>query len=248
VTGAGAEADTADDAILETRDLTRVVGDRTIVAGVTFAVERGTVAAITGPSGSGKSSILRLLVRLDEPTDGDVLLDGRDYRRIPPTELRRRAGLVLQTPFLFAGTVADNVRFGPAQRGERLSDVEVDDLLGRMGLRGFGERTVDRLSGGEAQRVSLARTLANRPEVLLLDEPTSALDEAARAEVEEVVRSTIADRDLTCLIVTHDQAQAERLGERILLVEAGRLVGDRRPVRGRRGRSAGATRAAPARG
>lgn len=213
--------------MLEARGLSRLAGDRAIVAEVSFGLEQGTVTALTGPSGSGKSSLLRLLVRLDEPTGGTVLLDGADYRNLPPPVLRRRVGLVLQTPFLFAGTVADNVRFGPAQRGERLSDADVDGLLARMGLAGFGERTVDRLSGGEAQRVSLARTLANRPEVLLLDEPTSALDESARGEVEDVVRATIADRELTCLIVTHDPAQAERLAGRILSIDRGRLVGDR---------------------
>lgn len=213
--------------MLESRGLSRLAGDRAIVAEVSFGLEQGTVTALTGPSGSGKSSLLRLLVRLDEPTGGTVLLDGADYRNLPPPVLRRRVGLVLQTPFLFAGTVADNVRFGPAQRGERLSDADVDGLLARMGLAGFGERTVDRLSGGEAQRVSLARTLANRPEVLLLDEPTSALDESARGEVEDVVRATIADRELTCLIVTHDPAQAERLAGRILSIDRGRLVGDR---------------------
>ena len=213
--------------MLEARGLSRLAGDRAIVAEVSFGLEQGTVTALTGPSGSGKSSLLRLLVRLDEPTGGTVLLDGADYRNLPPPVLRRRVGLVLQTPFLFAGTVADNVRFGPAQRGERLSDADVDGLLARMGLAAFGERTVDRLSGGEAQRVSLARTLANRPEVLLLDEPTSALDESARGEVEDVVRATIADRELTCLIVTHDPAQAERLAGRILSIDRGRLVGDR---------------------
>ncbi|HEU4673427.1 MAG TPA: ATP-binding cassette domain-containing protein [Candidatus Limnocylindrales bacterium] len=224
--GTGAHG-TSRPTVLEARGLSRLAGDRAIVAEVSFGLEQGTVTALTGPSGSGKSSLLRLLVRLDEPTGGTVLLDGADYRNLPPPVLRRRVGLVLQTPFLFAGTVADNVRFGPAQRGERLSDADVDGLLARMGLAGFGERTVDRLSGGEAQRVSLARTLANRPEVLLLDEPTSALDESARGEVEDVVRATIADRELTCLIVTHDPAQAERLAGRILSIDRGRLVGDR---------------------
>jgi putative ABC transport system ATP-binding protein len=215
------------ESFLAARGLTRVVGERTIVDHVTFDVAQGSVTAITGPSGSGKSSLLRLIDRLDEPTSGTVLVDGTDYRTIRPRELRRRLGFVLQTPYLFPGTVADNVRFGPAQRGERLGDDRIERLLGRMGLAGYGDRTVDRLSGGEAQRVSLARTLANRPDVLLLDEPTSALDEASKREVEAILRSLVADASLTCLIVTHDPAQAERLAERVLSMEAGRLVDDR---------------------
>jgi len=228
----------SDPPLLDVRSLSRVVGGRAIVDDVSFAIERGSVTAITGASGSGKSSLLRLLDRLDEPTAGTVLLEGTDYRSIPPRELRRRLGFVLQTPFLFPGTVADNVRFGPAQRGEHLDDERIERLLGRMGLSGYGGRTVDRLSGGEAQRVSLARTLANRPDALLLDEPTNALDDASKREVEAIVRSLVADRSLTCLIVTHDPSQAERLAERVLVLDSGRLVDDRRsraPARGRRG-------------
>ena len=133
--------------------------------------------AVIGPSGSGKSSFLRLLNRLDEPTAGTVYLDGKDYRDIPPRQLRRWIGMVTQTAFLFPGTVADNLQYGPRQQGKDLSEKEIDALLDQVGLTNQARSDVSHLSGGEAQRVSVARALANSPQVLLLDEPTSALDD-----------------------------------------------------------------------
>jgi putative ABC transport system ATP-binding protein len=204
--------------------LSRAVNDVPIVNEVSFEAARGEVLAIVGPSGSGKSSLLRLLNRLDEPTGGTVYLDGCDYRELSPRELRRRVGMVMQRPFLFPGTVAANLQFGPAQRGENLDDAAVEALLARVELAGFGGRTVEKLSGGEAQRVSLARALANRPEVLLLDEPTASLDETLARHVEEVVSGVIRDGNLTCLFVTHDRAQARRIADRVLVVEHGSVV------------------------
>lgn len=213
-----------DTPVLSTDGLTRVVEGRALVDGVSIEVRRGEVVAITGPSGSGKTSLLRLLNRLDEPTSGQVYLDGRDYREIPPRELRRRLGMLLQRPFLFPGTVAKNIAFGPQAHGEGLADESIAELLDSVGLPGYAERDVGRLSGGEAQRVSLARTLANRPEVLLLDEPTSALDEAAQLGVEELICRIIDAQGLTCVIVTHDREQAKRMAGRAILLEAGRVV------------------------
>lgn len=209
---------------LETRDLGRRVGDIDLVVGVNLQVRRGDVLAVVGPSGAGKSSFLRLLNRLDEPTAGTVFLEGQDYREIPPRELRRRVGMVMQQAYLFPGTVAENLRFGPQQRGESLSDDRLAQLLSRVGLEGYQARNVSRLSGGEAQRVSLARTLANRPEVLLLDEPTSSLDDASEQDVEDLIRQILSDGNLTCLIVTHDMDQAARLARSAALFEDGRLI------------------------
>jgi putative ABC transport system ATP-binding protein len=125
---------------------------------------------------------------------------------------------------LFPGDVAVNLRFGPAQRGEVLPDEEVARLLENVGLPGFSAREVSVLSGGEQQRVSLARALANRPEVLLLDEPTSALDEASKLGIEELIVSLVHERSLTCVMVTHDRGQARRMCKRVILLDAGRLV------------------------
>jgi putative ABC transport system ATP-binding protein len=200
------------------------VDSRAIVNEITVDVRRGEVLAVVGPSGSGKSSFLRLLNRLDEPTSGTVFLEGTDYRQIMPRELRRRVGMVTQHPFLFPGTAADNLRYGPRQRGQTLSDADAEALLTRVGLPGYGSRDVTNLSGGEAQRISLARSLANSPEILLMDEPTSALDESSKLGVESLIREVIGNSKLTCVIVTHDTAQAARLADRAMILDAGRIV------------------------
>ena len=179
---------------------------------------------VVGASGSGKSSFLRLLNRLDEPTSGTVYLNDQDYRQIQPKTLRQRVGMVTQRPFLFPGNVASNLRFGPAQRGETLPDSEIASLLERVGLPGFAARNVANLSGGEQQRVSLARSLANQPEILLLDEPTSALDEQAKVGIEELIRKLLSENCLTFVLVTHDRDQARRMCHRVAFIEAGKLV------------------------
>ena len=199
---------------------------KVLIDNISIRVQQGEVLAVIGPSGAGKSSFLRLINRLDEPTSGTVYLRGDDYRQISPRELRRRVGMVLQSAYLFPGTVAENLRYGPRQRGEELTAAEVDELLKQVGLEKFADRDVSNLSGGEAQRVSLARALANKPEVLLLDEPTSALDSRAEREIETLLARVLHDQQLTALIVTHDTGQAERMASRAILINAGRLILD----------------------
>jgi putative ABC transport system ATP-binding protein len=210
---------------LTTVHLTRDVGSLKLVDDIGVEVRPGEVLAIVGPSGSGKSSLLRLLNRLDEPTSGTVFFQNMDYREIPPRELRRKVGMVTQRPFLFPGTVYENVSFGPRQRGEEFSPPQAEELLKRVGLGGYAARDVTNLSGGEAQRISLARALANSPIVLLLDEPTSSLDEESKAEVESLIRDIIRETHLTCIVVTHDTAQAARMATRLMRLEGGRVTG-----------------------
>ena len=209
---------------LETRNLSRAVVDKVLVRDISVQVQKGEVLAVVGPSGAGKSSFLRLLNRLDEATGGSVLLDGEDYRDIAPRELRRRVGMVMQMAYLFPGTVAANIAFGPLQRHETMSREQTKTLLDRVGLPGYQDRDVSTLSGGESQRVSLARTLANSPQVLLLDEPTSALDDASARGIEELVLGVIRERQMTCVIVTHNMQQAARIADRTMYLEAGKLV------------------------
>jgi ABC-type sulfate/molybdate transport systems ATPase subunit len=211
--------------VLTTEHLGRSVGGLKLVDDISVQVRAGEVLAIVGPSGAGKSSFLRLLNRLDEPTAGTVLLEGLDYRLIPPRELRRRVGMVTQRAFLFPGTVYRNISFGPRQRGEVLSEARAEELLIRVGLSGYADRDVANLSGGEAQRVSLARALANSPLVLLLDEPTSALDDEAKSQVEGLIGDIIRDTGLTCVVVTHDFAQAKRMATRVMTLQGGRAIG-----------------------
>jgi ABC-type Fe3+/spermidine/putrescine transport system ATPase subunit len=212
-----------DQPILRSEHLGRRVGDKVLVEDVSFSLMLGEILAIVGPSGSGKSSLLRLLNRLDEPTAGTVYLEGIEYHTIPPRELRRKVGMMTQLAFLFPGTVGENIAFGPAQRGEQLPREQIEKLLADVGLPGYVDRDVSNLSGGEAQRVSLARSLANNPVVLLLDEPTSALDDTAKSAVEALILRIVRQSQLTCVIVTHDTQQARRFADRALLLEQGRM-------------------------
>jgi putative ABC transport system ATP-binding protein len=209
--------------LLATRDLQRTVKERPLVDGISIEVQRGEVLAVIGPSGSGKTSFLRLLNRLDEPTGGSVWLEGVDYREIAPRELRRRVGMVMQTASLFPGTVADNIRYGPRQHGRELSDAYVAEMLEEVDLGGFAGRRAENLSGGEAQRVALARVIANEPDVLLLDEPTSALDAAARDQVKRLLLRVVQRTGLTCIVVTHDTTLAARMADRVMVVRGGRV-------------------------
>lgn len=185
---------------------------------VSLTIPPGSTAVL-GRSGSGKSTLLRLLNRLADPDEGRVLFNGSDVRDYDPLELRRRVGLVAQLPALVAGSVADNVRYGPRLKGR---DADPGGPLRLAGLGAeFLDRDASRLSVGEQQRVMLARALALEPEVLLLDEPTAALDDAAKAEVEDALTRL---RGVSLVLVTHERAQADRLADRVLHLEAGRVV------------------------
>jgi putative ABC transport system ATP-binding protein len=194
-----------------------------IVDDVTVDVRTGEVLVVVGPSGAGKSSFLRLLNRLDEPTGGTVRLEGIDYRQIPPRELRRRVGMVTQTAYLFPGTIADNLRFGPLQQGIELPAETIEALLIQVELAGRAEEDITHLSGGEAQRVSVARALATNPAVLLLDEPTSALDAETKGEVEKLILTVARQNGLTIVMVSHDLGQAARVAGRVMVMSKGRL-------------------------
>jgi putative ABC transport system ATP-binding protein len=187
---------------------------------VTVAIEPGATC-IAGPSGSGKSTLLRLLNRLADPDAGTVRYGDSDVRDLDVLALRREVGLVPQLPALLDGSVAENVRFGPGLAGR---EVDVGAMLALAGLDAtFAERDGSRLSVGEQQRVMLARALALEPRVLLLDEPTSALDEEAKAAVERTLLDLRARLSLSFVLVTHERAQAERLADRTLWLEDGRL-------------------------
>jgi putative ABC transport system ATP-binding protein len=137
-------ADT-EEVVLRLDYVSRVVNGKRLVDDVTLGVQKGSVAAIVGPSGAGKSSLLRLVNRLDEPTSGTVIVVGEDYRNLEPQELRRQVGMVVQSAYLFRGTVADNIRFGPRQRGQELALETIEGLLARVGLEGYAGRDVSNL-------------------------------------------------------------------------------------------------------
>ncbi|CAA7408219.1 unnamed protein product [Spirodela intermedia] len=197
----------------------------TILAGVNMDIPRGIIVGIIGPSGSGKSTLLRALNRLWEPPAGTVFLDGDDILDIDVLALRRKVGMLFQLPALFEGTVAENVRYGPALAGRKVSDAEVARLLGLADLDpSLASRNGSELSVGQAQRVALARTLANDPEVLLLDEPTSALDPISTQNIEDAIVRLKKTRGLTVVLVSHSLKQIQRVADVACLVVDGEVV------------------------
>lgn len=206
--------------MLTLADVVVVRGGARVLDRVDVELLPGRCTAVVGPSGSGKSTLLRLLDRLEEPSEGRVLLNGRPLPSYDVLELRRRVGLVQQAPVLLGETVLTDLRAGRPDLGT----AEAHDLLERAGLPDLPlERQTRSLSGGEAQRLCLARALAVGPEVLLLDEPTSALDAVAAMSVERVVRSLVAS-GLTAVLVSHDLAQARRLADDVVVLRDGRVV------------------------
>jgi len=198
-------------------------GGARVLHDVSLALPEGATC-VAGGSGSGKSTLLRLLNRLADPDAGEIAYRGRALASLDVLELRREVALVPQLPALLDGTVADNVRFGPSLVGR---EVDVARMLELAGLPPeFPDRAAERLSVGEQQRVMLARALALEPRVLLLDEPTSALDERSRDRVEETLTDLRRRLDISYVLVTHDLAQAERLSDRVVGLEAGRVVGE----------------------
>lgn len=186
---------------------------------VDVAVPLGGVTVLVGPSGSGKTSLLRLCNRLEVPTTGRVVLDGTDLADWDPLVLRRRVGMVFQRPVVFAGSVVDNLAVAdPTVTHDRQ---RAGDVLARCGLdASYLQRTADELSGGEAQRLCIARTLLTDCEVVLMDEVTSSLDTAASAVIEGLARQ-LAASGIAVVWVTHDLDGAHRVGDRIWTVDGG---------------------------
>lgn len=195
-------------------------GRREVLHGIDVAFERGVVTAVVGPSGAGKTSLLRCLNRLEEPSSGRVLVNGLDANRIDSTELRRRVGMIFQTPVLFEGGVRANLCYGLDDPG----DATLSQALELSGLpASFLHRESSALSVGQAQRVCIARALVRGPEVLLMDEPTSALDVHAASRIDRLAMS-LASGDLTVVLVTHDLARAVSVAARAVLVMDGKIV------------------------
>jgi putative ABC transport system ATP-binding protein len=184
---------------------------------------RAGVTALLGPSGSGKSTLLRLLNRLADPDRGVVRFRGEDVTTFDVRELRRSACLVPQLPAPLPGTVADNVRYGPALFGRAVGVERPLQLAGLTKL--YADRDASQLSVGEQQRVMLARALALEPDVLLLDEPTSSLDDYTKGGVERTLAELARETGLSMVLVTHDAPQAERMADRIVRLRDGRVGG-----------------------
>jgi len=199
-----------------------------------LAVESGEVLALVGRSGAGKSTLLKLINRLLEPDSGAVIVEGRDTRAWEPIRLRRRVGYVLQEVGLFPHmSIGRNVAVVPQLERwpEARTSARVDELLELVGLPPdqFASRWPDELSGGQRQRVGVARALAADPPILLMDEPFGALDPLTRAELHREFRRIQARVRKTVIIVTHDMGEAFALGDRVGVLDDGRLIACDRP-------------------
>jgi ABC-type methionine transport system ATPase subunit len=213
-----------------TRRITDPSGDeRVILDDVSFTVAEGEIFTIIGPSGSGKSSILRLMNRLDEPTSGQILFRDKPVADYSPQMLRRKIAMAFQGPKLFGPKVEDDLTYSYSIDSEQAGDAEISErcseLIQLVGLAAdFLDREVDRLSGGEVMRVAIARALMRQPEVLLLDEPTSGLDpEAARALL-GVVKELNKAKGFTIVIVTHRFNYAKLIGHRTMMIVEGSII------------------------
>ncbi|CAN5441828.1 ABC transporter ATP-binding protein [soil metagenome] len=201
------------------------------VAGVTLDIATGAFVALVGASGSGKSTLLKTINRLVEPTDGRVLLAGEDVAALPLPALRRRIGYVFQHIGLFPHmTVAANVGLALRLAG-RDEPGRVDTMLDLINLpRGFGARMPAELSGGQAQRVGVARALAAGPAIMLMDEPFGALDPVTRDSLGKAYRGLHDRLDMTTIMVTHDMAEALLIADRVIVMAGGAVVADARPA------------------
>lgn len=211
-------------ASLEARQLRKSYEGRVLLDGVDLRLAPRTVTTLGGPSGGGKTTLLRILGQLSDPDHGQVLLDDEDVRTLEPRAVRRRIALVAQAPAMFPGTVLDNVRTGPRLAGDDLPQSTARELIVRAGLEPqFLDQDARALSGGEKLRVAVARALALRPEIWLLDEPTAALDPDRAHTLLSLLRELVAG-GAAMLVVTHDERALERLDGRNLVLAAGRLT------------------------
>lgn len=196
---------------------------REVLKAISFQVRSGECLSITGPSGSGKSALLRLLNRFDDPLQGEIWFRGNPLQSYDPLELRRWIALVLQNPVMFHGTVRENLLRRPGR--EQLLEAALVHALEEVGMnRPFLDRNAMELSGGEKQRISIARSLLGGPEILLLDEPTSALDPRSLHLVADLITQLNRIRGLTLIVVTHQAELIHRLGGRVLFLEGGQIV------------------------
>jgi len=210
---------------LVVKGITKQLDNKTILDGVSFTVDPGEIIGLVGSSGSGKTTLLKTINRLIDSDSGEVLLNGKSTKNIDPIELRRRVGMVLQNPVMFDGTVIHNIRYGLRLSNENGSSKQkIIQAISDAGLpKMFLKKDARKLSGGEQQRVALARLLVLEPEVLLLDEPTAALDPKLIRKIEATILQLCRTRNLIILWVTHNHTQARRVGDYIGVLKNGRV-------------------------
>ncbi len=210
---------------LSIRQLQLKRAGKTVLRDISLEVAEGELLVVIGRSGSGKSSLLRCINRLNDIEAGEIKLDGRAISDMPVTELRRKVGMLFQKSTAFEGSVAENIAYGAQLQGEPLTRAAILDLMAQASLEeSLFDEKASALSGGQEQRLALARALALSPSLLLLDEPTSALDPIATSRVEEALLQLREKTRLTMIWVSHSIEQARRVGSRVLLLDEGRAL------------------------
>ncbi len=215
-------------ALLETVDLQQMYDKQYVLKGINLSINQNEVFALIGPSGAGKTTLLRLLDLLELPTSGKIYFDGVDVTRSERLRLtaRRRMAFVLQKPVVFNMSVYDNAACGLRWRGTKTPGIQrqVNDVLEITGLADYRDRKARTLSGGEMQRLAIARAIVTKPEMLFLDEPTANLDPVSISKIEEILAHIISERNMTVVMATHDMSQGQRLAKRIAVLMHGEIL------------------------
>jgi tungstate transport system ATP-binding protein len=217
-------------ALIEIKDLSKSYGKTEILNDINLSVEKGSILALIGPTGSGKTTLLRIIDLLDEPTSGQLIFDGKDMTEKSEKEklkVRRRMAMVFQKPIAFRSNVLDNVRYGLKVRGLNGREKAINALK-FVGLSDYESRDANTLSGGEMQRLALARAIVVEPELLLLDEPTANLDPKSTAKIEELI-SDLVLQGITVIMATHNMAQCQRLADKVAVLKQGKVIEVGRP-------------------
>ena len=216
---------------MEIKDLGKSYGHAEILKGINLTIEQGSVLALIGPTGSGKTTLLRLVNLLERPSSGQIIFKGLKVSDRPEkdlTALRRSMAMVFQKPVMFRARVQENVSFGLKMRGMDGRE-KVREALSAVGLAGYESRDAGTLSGGEMQRIALARALVLEPELLLLDEPTANLDLGWRERMVEAIGELHRSTQLTVVLVCHELEVLPSCCGRVVVLDAGRIVADGHP-------------------
>lgn len=208
--------------ILKIENLNLEIGIVKILKDISFTVQKKEIIALLGPSGSGKSSLLKSINMLNTPSCGQIKYHNNDIQEISPMALRKKIGYVLQKPTLFGNDVMENLKY-PCELHQKVFDINlVEFYLKKVNLKpDILEKKPNELSGGEQQRISLVRTLLLEPEIILLDEVTSALDEDNTLLIEELIKYENENNELTVIFISHNNEQAKRLAQKVIYMEEG---------------------------